>query len=292
MSWVESLSDWLVGSARYWALYLITLILGICVVVLAFRPVDPVDPEKIAKAVVRELKAEELLTAEAFDKRMTKVEGAVAVVPSKVLALIKAEGYLTERAFLAHIAELEAGLDEVPKGDKPTPPSMPSPAILPQLPLLFENAKLAPRQSPGEGWRLSPDSEGVRLTQTHQIALNTFVKAFAPCAKVEGRPVRVKVEGYASTRQFADQGGRPLPDTDALNLQAANLRAQGVAGYLRDSAQGFGIDQGFKIDHEPWPSFEAMRRPFVDRSEALQGTEQEALNRSVVVQVHEAGGCQ
>ena len=283
-SLLESLADWFFGSLQYWALCLITLILGICVVVLAFRPVDLADPEKIAQAVVRELKAEGLLTAEAFDKRMTKVEGAVAVVPSKVLALIKAEGYLTEKAFLRHIEN--CSLCPTDCGGAC------SPAILPQLPLLFENAKLAPRQSPDEGWRLSPDSEGVRLTPVHQIALDTFVKAFAPCAKVEGHPVRVKVEGYASTRQFVGQGGRPLPDTDALNLQAANLRAWGVAGYLRDSAQGFGIDQGFKIDHEPWPSFEAMRRPFVDRSEALQGTEQEALNRSVVVQVHEAGGCQ
>ena len=285
MSWVESLSDWLVGSARYWALYLITLILGICVVVLALRPVDP---EKIAKAVVQEIRAEGYLIEQVFLDRISGLEAglndALDEVPPKVHEWIEAQGFLTEKAFLRHIEN--CSLCPTDCGGAC------SPAILPQLPLLFENAKLAPRQSPDEGWRLSPDSEGVRLTPVHQISLDTFVKAFAPCAKVEGRPVRVKVVGYASTRQFADQDGRPLPDTDALNLQAANLRAQGVAGYLRDSAQGFGIDQGFKIDHEPWPSFDDMRRPFVDRSEALQGTEQEALNRSVVVQVHDAGGCQ
>ena len=304
-SFLESLTEWLDALAAlrmlrliaFTALCLITVILGVCVAILAFLPVD----------------------SEEFNERMTKLEEAVDAVPSNVLERVKAEGYLTERAFLKRIARLEAGLDDaldevpprvhewiraqgyltervflhhiqgspppkVPARRQADPPPMPSPAILPQLPLPFENAKLAPRQSPDEDWQLSPDSEGVRLAPAHEIALDTFVKAFTPCAEV--RPVQLVVVGYASTRQFVDQDGRPLPNSDALNLQAANLRAQGVANYLGSSAQGF------EIIHKPWKSFEAMRRPFVDRSEALQGTEQEALNRSVVVQVHDAGGCQ
>ena len=99
--------------------------------------------------------------------------------------------------------------------------------------------------------------------------------------------MQIRVEGYASTREFVGQDGRPLPNTDALNLQAANLRAQAVTDFLR----GISVS-GFEISHEPWPNFDAMQRPFVDRHEALQGMDQEILNRSVVVQVHNAGGCQ
>lgn len=292
-SFLESLSDWFVGSVRYWALYLIIiLLLGICTAHLPIRSITVVsaDPEKIAESVVREIKAEGYLTKQSFLERIAGLEAglddALDEVPPRVHEWIKAQGFLTEEAFLRHIencSPLPAGSDCGGTA---------SPAILPQLPLPFENAKLAPRQSPDESWRLSLDSKGVRLTPAHEIALNTFVQAFTPCAKVEGRPVQVRVVGYASTRQFVDQDGRPLPNSDALNLQAANLRARGVVSYLRNSVKGFGIDQGFNIDHEPWKSFDGMQRPFVDRSEALQGTEQEALNRSVVVQVHDAGGCQ
>ena len=281
-SLLEGLVDWLAGLVQDWALYPVTIILGICVAVLAFCLVAQVDPEKISKAVVQELKKEGYLTERAFLVRIDGLESsfgeALSKVPPKIQTWIKAQGFLTEEAFLRHIENCSLH----PAG--PDCGGTASPAVLPQLPLVFENAKLIPRLSPDEDWQLSPDSEGVRLTPAHEIALDAFVKAFTPCAGV--RPVRIRVEGYASTREFLDQDGRPLPNTDSLNLQAANLRAQGVASYLRNSAQGF------QIDHEPWPSFDAMRPPFVDRSEALQGTEQEALNRSVVVQVHDAGGCQ
>lgn len=283
MSLIKRLFDWLAKWLRYWALYLLTLILGICLVFLVLT-----GPEEIADTVVQEIKAEGYLTERAFLKRIAGLEAglvdALDGVPPKVHEWINAQGYLTEEAFLRHIKECSL-FPAGPNCGGATPDEKPSPAVLPQLPLLFENAKLAPRQSPDEDWWLSPDSEGVTLTPAHKTALDTFIKAFTPCAAVEGRTVLVRVEGYASSRQFVDQDGRPLPDSDALNLQAANLRAQGVADYLRNAGQGF------EIDYEPWASFDAMQRPFVDRSKALQGTEQEALNRSVVVQVHDAGGC-
>lgn len=143
------------------------------------------------------------------------------------------------------------------------------------LTLFHENARLGPGNS------LSEDSSGVGLTAEHEARLRSLADAFAPCAKPPGHAVEFEVRGHSSTAEF-----KMLPETESngLNRDAANLRAKVVADRLERS--------GFVAKPKEWESYDAIGRPYLDSSELLSGeTDQEALNRSVFIQVVDAGAC-
>ena len=143
------------------------------------------------------------------------------------------------------------------------------------LTLFYENAHLDPGNSLSEG------SHGVRLTDEHEARLESLAVAFAPCAKPPDHVVNFKVRGHSSTAEFKKFTS---DKSNALNLEAANLRAKVVAEYLDQS--------GFVADSLEWNSYDAIDRPYSDSSELISGeTDQEALNRSVFVQVADAGAC-
>ena len=145
----------------------------------------------------------------------------------------------------------------------------------PMLTLFYANAHLDPGNSLSEG------SQGVRLTDEHEARPESLAVAFAPCAKPPGHVVRFEVRGHSSTAEFKMF---PVEESNRLNLEAANLRAKVVADHLERS--------GFVADLNGWKSFNTIGRPYLDNSELLSGeTDQEALNRSVFVQVADAGAC-
>lgn len=163
------------------------------------------------------------------------------------------------------------------------------------IPVTFENGRLSPenaadrRNETGEDAlaRLTPGSRGVALGPAQQAELTKYAQAFKACAA--RAPVRLKVQGYSSTRKFADAPGAPHPHSDALNLKLANLCATAVIDYL--ATEGANAEHGVHVLHEPWPNYDAMRRPFLDAHEDLPGSAQEQLNRVVLVEIQDAGGC-
>ena len=141
--------------------------------------------------------------------------------------------------------------------------------------LFHENARLDSDDS------LNEDSYGIRLTDEHKTRLDGIASAFAPCARPPDHAVEFKVSGHSSTAKFKML---PLDDSNRLNRDAANLRAKVVADYLERN--------GFTANWESWTSYDAIRRPYLDNSEFLSGeTAQETLNRSVFIQVVDAGAC-
>ncbi len=152
------------------------------------------------------------------------------------------------------------------------------PDFLATFPLVFENARFD-----GDG-KLSTSSHGIQLTPHDKQHLKSLIKAFTPCAA--RFPVRLTVAGHSSSASFVDTNGNPLPATDQLNLQVANLRANVVVEYLTKASADF------EVGWERWPTYKAMVRPYLDNPKFFGGDrDREALNRSVFIHLRDAGGC-
>ena len=140
---------------------------------------------------------------------------------------------------------------------------------------LYENARL------NEDRKVTRESVGVKLAPRHLKRLELLTGALRPCHRPDD-PVKFAVAGYSSTAEFRTRpdGGR-MSDSDGLNLLTANLRAQIVVDYLRA--------QDFDVATEEWRSTRDMRRPYLD--DGQEGTAQQALNRTVFVELKSAGAC-
>ena len=154
----------------------------------------------------------------------------------------------------------------------PPPHPHPTPATVEsQYTLLYENARL------NEDGKLAPNSVGVKLELRHQLRLQRLATAFKPCDEKDN-PVRFAVTGYASSAEFLSQpDGGPLPNSDALNRETAELRERIVRDYLRDH------------DFEVVAPGNDLPRPF--RDDALSSVDQQALNRTVFIEIVSAGTC-
>lgn len=156
---------------------------------------------------------------------------------------------------------------------------LPPPSVVSNFTLLYENARLNDDED------ITADSVGVRLAP-HEQRLEKIANAFAACQRETASAVEFKVTGYSSTAKFRREGpngevGEIIDGSDKLNLKTANLRGEVVATYLRE--------KGFEVENKPWDSFEDLIRPYLDDSQP--GTDQQALNRTVFIQVLHAGAC-
>ena len=160
--------------------------------------------------------------------------------------------------------------DEECEADPPPPPPPPA-TVESQYTLLYENARL------NEDGKLAPNSVGVKLEPRHHMRLRRLTTAFKPCDE-EDNPVRFAVTGYASSAEFLSQpDGGPLPNSDALNRETAELRERIVRDYLRNH------------DFEVEAPGNDLPRPY--RDNALRGVDQQALNRTVFIEIVSAGAC-
>lgn len=158
------------------------------------------------------------------------------------------------------------------------PPDCPASSVVSNFTLLYENARLNDDED------ITEDSVGVKLAERHERRLKKIATAFKACQRDTESTVKFGVTGYSSTAMFQreDLDGRVgMPESDKLNLRTANLRARVVADYLRKKE--------FEVEHEPWGSFANLRRPYLDN--APPGTDKEALNRTVFIEVLHAGAC-
>ena len=242
-----------------------TAILAIVVAVLALWPPPPCpDAATIAEAVSQRLEKDGYLKKDHFDGRMDRLNEAVSL-------LLKTEDF--ERG----LADLKRALASCCGAT-----NSPTVGLQPRIWVVFENARL------DEDKRLTAQSHGIAISGRQRERLDKLAQALLACAAPD-RPVRLKIQGYSSTREFVDDGGRRLPDSDDLNLQAANLRAEVVIGHLR--SQGLNEDAGVEIRHVDWQKYEDIRRPFLDSHEEVQSMDHELLNRAVFLEVLDAGKC-
>ena len=236
-----------------------------------------VDVDEIAAAVSKRLEKDGFLKKDAFDERMDGLEEAVSL-------------RLTTNDFNQAIADLKRAIEAINgaccDGSTVTPPV----ARQPRIWVAFDNARLDedPTGTLAPIQRLTKDSDGIALPDRQQERLSRLAAALRACA-LPDRRVRLSIQGYSSTREFVDAQDQRLQDSQALNVEAANLRAGVVIDHLREQRAGEG--NGIDIDHVPWTDYSTMRRPFLDSREEFQSAAQELLNRVVLVEVRDAGGC-
>ena len=144
---------------------------------------------------------------------------------------------------------------------------------------LYENARL------NNARQITAESVGVRLAPRHDRRLDLLERAFRPCRRGRTDEVSFTVTGYSSTAEFQVEtpaGDRqPLAESNELNLATANLRAEVVAARLQQA--------GFVATSTEWKSFDDLQRPYLDDSRPSD--DQQALNRSVFIEVRDAGAC-
>ena len=251
-----------------------TAALAIVLALLIIWPPNGPTPEEIAAAVSVRLERDGFLKKDAFDSRMDGLETKVSLL-------------LTTERFDQAIAELKRAIEAINgtccEGATATPPA----ARQPRIWVTFDNARLNmdPTGALAPLQRLTKDSDGIALSQEQQQRLNTLADALRTCA-LPDRRVRLRIQGYSSTREFVDAGGQPMRDSQELNVEAANLRAKVVIDHL-----SAGEDDGVDIDHAAWKGYPQMRRPFLDAREEFENTAPERLNRTVLVEIRDAGGC-
>ena len=192
-----------------------TAILAVAVAVLVLWPPNGPDAATIAEAVSQRLEKDGYLKKDHFDQRMDRLIEAAA-------SLLKTEDF-------------ERGLDDLKRALASCCGATNSPTVglQPRIWVVFENARLDGDK------RLTAESHGVAISGRQRERLDKLAQALIACAAPD-RPVRLKIQGYSSTREFVDDEGQRLGDSDGLNLQAANLRAEGVKTHFARTQPGRG----------------------------------------------------
>lgn len=219
----------------------------------------------------------EKLISEANGNVVTALHGVNASLTAPVDAkLAGLEGRVANSVYdrlrdagICELTEKECAL-----GAPSSPPTM---SVASNFTLLYENARL------NEKRQVTEDSFGVRLAPRHLRRLEHLTNAFKACQQPEAA-VRFRVTGYSSTAEFRveeEAGTVRLSNSDKLNLQTANLRASIVGAYLEKA--------NFTVVPKMWESYEDLHRPYLDDTQL--GLDQQALNRTVFIEVLSAGAC-
>lgn len=268
-------------------LYTVVLILALVVGFLAWRiesndgraPLPPVPVEDFVQAVKGEFEGFEGRVAKAVIDTLPDPmprEAIGEIIKDAInLQLTGLDGRVADAVYDKLKGEGVCKFVSDEKDRCPEPPS--PPPVGKNFTFLFDNAHL---DSEGDVKR---GNKGVRLDWHHEKRLELIVKAFRACQTTDNA-VSFHVAGYSSTAHFyieTESGPKRLPGTDALNLATANMRMENVADYLKD--------EGFKVKAERWGSIAALQRPYIDDFEP--GVDQQALNRTVFLQVTNAGRC-
>ena len=260
-------------------LYLVVLALAIAVGWLAFKvnsaevPGEvPVDPVVVARSLVDCVDCEEL------EQRFEAVDNALGGLDQTVSDAVRSLEGLEGRVADAVSSKLLAEGCQVTKAPEEcvgaVPPPMPPITVNSKFTFLYENARL------NEEGEVARNSVGVKLAPRHLKRLQLLTSAFEPCHRADA-PVEFEVAGYSSTAEFLVQpDGSPMDKSDELNIKTANLRAQIVGEYLKER---------FEVTTKEWPGDRDLERPYVDN--AQPGVAQQALNRTVLIELKSAGAC-
>ena len=222
----------------------------------------------------------EKLIADHGDETTMELDRINATVAETIAAGLTA----MERRIADAVAEkfVAAGCTPTSPGECPPTPCPPDDCSHPRPlkvesrhTLLYENARLIDDE-------VTVESFGVKLAQRHVKRLELLTNALQPCHQSDA-PVVFNVTGYSSTAEFrSEPGGEPMPNSDRLNRDTANLRAQIVGDYLES--------QRFSVKTTQWSPDHDMQRPY--RDDAQPGMAQQALNRTVFLDLESAGACE
>ena len=223
--------------------------------------------------------AGDCVDCEGLEQRLKDIDSALSGLDKTITDAVRGLEGLEERIADAVSKKLLAEgcqLTKTPEclGVVPPPlPPLPLIKVNSKFTFLYENARL------NEDGEIARDSVGVKLTQRHRRRLERLTKALQPCRGASA-PVEFEVAGYSSTADFRIRpDGSPMDNSDELNRKTANLRAQIVVDYLEE--------QGFQVN--PTQPSGDLQRPYVD--DAQPGVDQQALNRTVLIELKSAGTC-
>lgn len=271
-------------------LYLIALALAVAVALFAWRDSgEQVSAESIRQAIEGALAAlgetvksdvEALISAHDAETK-TALSGVNATVAKTIAdSLDGVEGRIADAVVEKLVKGVYGGCTATLPDECPPPSCSPSDCPIHHLEvesrhtLLYENARLIEE-------KVTIDSLGVKLARRHIKRLELLTNALQPCHRADA-PVVFRVTGYSSTAEFrSEPSGEPLPHSDRLNLETANLRARIVGEYLKSL--------GFTEKTKQWSSADDMQRPY--RDDAQPGMAQQALNRTVFLDIESAGAC-
>ena len=260
-------------------LYLVVLALAVAVGWLAFKIKSPKDSADPADPVVVEPPGD-CVDCEELEQRFEAVDNALGGLDQTVSAAVGSLEGLEGRVADAVSRKLLAEGCQVTKAPDDcvavVPPPMPTPiTVNSKFTFFYENARL------NEEGEVARNSVGVKLAPRHLKRLELLTNAFEPCHRADA-PVEFEVAGYSSTAEFRTRpDGSPMDKSDELNLQTANLRAEIVGEYLKG--------QRFAVTTKEWPGDRDLERPYVDN--AQPGVAQQALNRTVLIELKSAGTC-
>ena len=224
--------------------------------------------------------AGDCVDCEGLEQRLKAIDSALGrldkTVSDAVRGLEGLEGRIADAVSKKLLAE-GCQLTKTPEGcggvAPPPLPPLPPIKVNSKFTFLYENARL------NEDGEIARDSVGVKLTQRHRKRLERLTKALQPCHAASA-PVEFEVAGYSSTADFRIRpDGSSMSNSDELNRKTANLRAQIVVDYLEE--------QGFQVN--PTQPSGDLQRPYVD--DAQPGVDQQALNRTVLIELKSAGTC-
>lgn len=275
-------------------LYLLVFVLTTAVGWLVFKPAGTTDDDlgpMVADAMatsLAEFKQEVAADVENRVGTMLSDHRDLATQVAREVARIDEDDFASLEARIVDAVAnklLAAGFTLTGTGECPETPCPPGVLVdsddspwktLPsRFPLFYKNARL------NEDRQVTADSLGIKPALRHLDLLELLSKAFQPCHRADA-PVEFAVTGYASTAEFRVQTtGEPMPESDELNLTTANLRAQIIGDYLQT--------QGFNVETKQWSELD-LERPYLDDDQL--GPDQQALNRTVFVDLKSAGACE
>lgn len=168
-----------------------------------------------------------------------------------------------------------------------------------RFPILFERGQL---ERGGEGGLSFPEdlsdvrfSAGLKYAQVQDRDLiRELVRGLAPCGAEGGRPVRLRVEGYASSEPFE---GAEAEVSRRLNLHLANERRRAVEGDLRVEIRRQGVGGAIELDEvRDYTETSEMERyrQFNDRpsdSPRRGNYQQDVFTRAAHVRVLDLAAC-
>lgn len=258
----------------YLAVLGLAIAFGLLALKITIKPGDAQEPEGPAGECVQTAAGVDLAGIDATVAKT--VEDSLAGLDERVADTVADRLLAGTRRPTGAGGECEAPTPQLPcprstGGGNQTPTI----AVSSKFTFLYENARL------NENGEVDEDSFGVRLARRHLKRLELITNAFRPCHRPTA-PVEFVVSGYSSTAEFLTQpDGKPLANSDSLNVTTANRRAQIVGGYLQD--------QGFSVETRQWSSSDDLQRPYLD--DAQPGMDQQALNRTVFIELLRAGAC-
>jgi hypothetical protein len=102
--------------------------------------------------------------------------------------------------------------------------------------------------------------------------------------------VTLRAQGFASSSPFL-KNGRPAPDSNELNVHAANARAESLTSVLRSAASKIGPSKLVVLDPVPWNTIAEMKESRDSLFTGSEAMDPEDSHRIAVIRVENAEQC-